>query len=64
MLSGNKLEKAYACSMAVVEDWSSWDVPEHWIEGWHYYLMVPLSLLPLSLWPESPLWLHLPPQLP
>jgi hypothetical protein len=33
--------------MAVVEDWSSWDVPEHWIEGWHYYLM----LLPLSLWP-------------
>ena len=28
-----KLEKAYAYSMAVVEDWSSWDVPEHWIEG-------------------------------
>ena len=51
MLSGNKLEKAYAYSMAVVEDWSSWDVPEHWIKGWHNYLMVPLSLLPLLLWP-------------
>jgi hypothetical protein len=31
MLSGNKLENAYAFSMAVGKGWLSWDVSEYWI---------------------------------